>query len=118
MPESLYKNTHKIFSDSPKFVVPIYQREYSWQPVQIDQLLNDIDFIDLVHKEREIEPKTVHFLGLLVFIDEKAHDGQAIYSLVDGQQRLSTIILIAAIAKDVITEKLKDPEIKQSESNI
>jgi uncharacterized protein with ParB-like and HNH nuclease domain len=30
MPEPLYKNTHKIFSDAPKFVVPVYQREYSW----------------------------------------------------------------------------------------
>ena len=55
---------------------------------------------------------------MLVFIDEKNQDDQAIYNLVDGQQRLSTIILIAAVAKDVISEKQKDPEIKQADSQI
>ena len=119
MPEPIYKTTDQIFYDSPKFVVPIYQREYTWQPIQIDQLLNDISYIEIEYTGKdEITQKYNHFLGLLVFIDDKNEDGEPLYNLVDGQQRLSTIILIAAVAKDIITAKLNDPEIKQAETKL
>lgn len=110
MSEKIYKTTRKVFSDSPRFVVPRYQREYSWQPQQIDQLLTDIDTIELIHKSKSnIVPNGNHFLGLLVFIDEQDKDGEQVYSVVDGQQRLSTFLLMAAVAKDIISVKLSDP---------
>ncbi len=112
MTEKIHKSTRKIFSDSPRFVVPRYQREYSWQPPQIDQLLSDIDAIDVIHKSKtNIVPKGNHFLGLLVFIDEQDSNGDQIFSVVDGQQRLSTFLLIAAVAKDIISTRLEDPKI-------
>lgn len=112
MTEKIHKSTRKIFSDSPRFVVPRYQREYSWQPPQIDQLLSDIDAIDVIHKSKtNIIPKGNHFVGLLVFIDEQDANGDQIFSVVDGQQRLSTFLLMAAVAKDIISTKLEDPKI-------
>jgi uncharacterized protein with ParB-like and HNH nuclease domain len=112
MSEKIYKNARKVFSDSPRFVVPPYQREYSWQLSQIEQFLSDIDSIELIHKSKtNIEPKNHHFVGLLVFIDEVDEKNDQIYSVVDGQQRLSTLLLIAAVIKDVISVKLNDPSI-------
>src|SRR5487761_2466330 len=108
MSEKIYKSTRKVFSDSPRFVVPRYQREYSWQSQQVEQLLWDIDDIELIHRSKSnITPKGNHFIGLLVFIDEKDQNGDQIFSVVDGQQRLSTFLLIAAVAKDIISAKLE-----------
>lgn len=109
MSEKIYKSTRRVFLDSPRFVVPRYQREYSWQPQQIDQLLSDIDSIELVHKSpSDIVPKGTHFVGLLVFIDEPDEKGNQVFSVVDGQQRLSTFLLMASVAKDIISTKLQD----------
>ncbi len=112
MPE-IYKETNKIFSDSPQFSVPLYQREYSWQPQQIDQLIDDIDNISITIRGTNYTPDFQHFLGLLVFIKEEDEDENPRYSVVDGQQRLSTIILIASVAKDVISHILNTEEITE-----
>ena len=117
MSEKIYKSTRKVFSDSPRFVVPRYQREYSWQSQQVEQLLWDIDDIELIHRSKSnITPKGNHFIGLLVFIDEKDQNGDQIFSVVDGQQRLSTFLLIAAVAKDIISAKLEDPNVTKEVS--
>ena len=64
MPEPIYKTTDQIFYNSPKFYVPIYQREYTWQPMQIDQLLSHIRYIKLERTGKyEITPPNNHFLG-------------------------------------------------------
>ena len=112
MSETIHKITRKVFLDSPRFEVPRYQREYSWQSEQITQLLSDIDSVELnVISIDDIEAATNHFVGLLVFIDESNENGERVYTVVDGQQRLSTFILIAAVAKDVINELISQPSI-------
>jgi uncharacterized protein with ParB-like and HNH nuclease domain len=94
MSETIHKITRKVFLDSPRFEVPRYQREYSWQSEQITQLLSDIDSVELnVISIDDIEAATNHFVGLLVFIDESNENGERVYTVVDGQQRLSTFIL-------------------------
>lgn len=81
-----------IFSDK-LLKVPDYQRGYSWERKQWDDLLDDID---LIEKGQE------HYTGTLVlhkssgdnrFQDESGREME-IYDIVDGQQRLTTVVLL------------------------
>jgi uncharacterized protein with ParB-like and HNH nuclease domain/predicted transport protein len=79
-----------------QFVIPIYQRTYSWQIAQCNKLLNDIIRIS---KDPSVPG---HFVGSVVYFQESIHTVSDVPKLlvIDGQQRLTTIsILIAALAE-------------------
>lgn len=71
-----------------KFRIPLYQRPYAWQEEHVTQLLNDIN-----KPENNDEQ---YYLGI-VTIAETNEDN--CYDLIDGQQRLTTLLLIATAAK-------------------
>lgn len=72
------------------FAIPVYQRNYDWTNVQCKQLLNDILEIG------KTESTIAHFLGSIVYIHDSVHKSSGITELtiIDGQQRLTTITLI------------------------
>lgn len=85
-----------------QFIVPVYQRLYSWKRKQCQQLWDDIT------KIASDESKT-HFLGSIVYL-KKTHNISMIseYHVIDGQQRLTTLsILLFAIF-----EKLKEKPVE------
>ena len=93
-------NLLSVIKGPKQFVIPIYQRTYSWQITQCDKLLKDILRIS---KDDSIPG---HFIGSIVYFQESIHTVSDVPELlvIDGQQRLTTIsILIAAIA-DYIKE--------------
>ena len=67
-------------SDNKKLKIPPYQRNYSWDQKQFNDLWSDILSL------RESSTETHHFMGLLVLIDQKDH-----VEVVDGQQRLTSL---------------------------
>ncbi|KYC40738.1 hypothetical protein WA1_24170 [Scytonema hofmannii PCC 7110] len=85
------------------YYIPLYQREYSWDEENIEQLMDDIcsgvkDLLD--------SADTLHFMGTIILVTEndvennvKPQDPRAlptrIDNVIDGQQRLSTITLLA-----------------------
>lgn len=81
---------------SPQFVIPIYQRTYSWTEKECRQLWDDI--VRTGADDRIL----VHFVGSIVYID-KADSNVTTWEpllVIDGQQRLTTVtLLIAALAK-------------------
>lgn len=84
-----------ILKGPKQFVIPIYQRTYSWQLAQCNQLLNDILRISK-------DPSTPgHFIGSVVYFQENIHTQSDVPKLliIDGQQRVTTVsLLIAALA--------------------
>ena len=81
---------------SPQFVIPIYQRTYSWAEKECRQLWDDIIRIG---KDDVI---SVHFIGSIVYIEEGLSNNtvQSPQLVIDGQQRLTTVtLLIAALAE-------------------
>src|SRR5688572_3959463 len=84
------------FLQVPKqFVIPIYQRTYSWTQAQCQQLWNDI-----VRVAESDAPS--HFVGSIVYIEHGIYHTSTIHQLlvIDGQQRLTTLsLLVAAIAR-------------------
>jgi uncharacterized protein with ParB-like and HNH nuclease domain/predicted transport protein len=81
---------------SPQFVIPIYQRTYSWTDRECRQLWDDIA------RAGSDDSIAVHFIGSIVYIEaglsQVTH--QAPLLVIDGQQRLTTVtILLAALAE-------------------
>ena len=81
---------------SGQFIIPIYQRTYSWTPKQCEQLWNDI----LRAGRSDTIPG--HFVGSIVYVEKGLYSVSSIPQLlvIDGQQRLTTIsLLVAALAQ-------------------
>ncbi len=80
---------------SPQFVIPIYQRNYSWDDGECGQLWDDI------MRTGENDEITAHFVGSIVYIEKGLYQvtSQSPLLVIDGQQRLTTLsLLIAALA--------------------
>ncbi|RVY58757.1 DUF262 domain-containing protein [Helicobacter pylori] len=87
-------------SQEKQFVIPIYQRVYSWEKEQCKQLWDDII------KTGGNDQIEGHFIGSIVFV----HDG--IYTtnynellIIDGQQRLTTITLLFIALRDHLNDE-------------
>ena len=84
-----------LLTGSLRFVVPVYQRRYSWDEVQCRQL-----WADIVTAGRH--PERMHFTGSIVWMQEGGigPDGVSRCLLIDGQQRLTSVtLLLIALAE-------------------
>src|SRR4051812_8803820 len=77
------KTVRKVFSD--KYTIPDFQRPYSWEIDQCDKLWDDI--VSFYNEKKSSEDK--YFLGNLVI-----HHSADQFSVIDGQQRLTTLLLL------------------------
>ena len=75
---------------SPQFIIPIYQRTYSWTETECRQLWDDI--LRTGHDDRI----HAHFVGSIVYIEKGLYQvsSQSPLLVIDGQQRLTTVSLI------------------------
>lgn len=75
---------------SPQFVIPIYQRTYSWTERECRQLWDDI------LRTGSREDIAAHFVGSIVYIEKGLYhvSSQSPLLVIDGQQRLTTVTLI------------------------
>ncbi|GHQ25426.1 hypothetical protein VN1218_03680 [Helicobacter pylori] len=73
------------------YQIPIYQRPYQWGKEQCEELLNDL------FENYEDDRESDYFCGSLVLIEIREDSKAKIYDIVDGQQRLSTFILLAKV---------------------
>ena len=90
----------EFIKKSPQFVIPIYQRTYSWSKRECRQLWDDII------RTGENKGINAHFVGSIVYIEKGLYSitSQSPLLVIDGQQRLTTLsLLIAALA-----DKLKE----------
>jgi uncharacterized protein with ParB-like and HNH nuclease domain/predicted transport protein len=81
---------------STQFVIPIYQRTYSWTEKQCRQLWDDI------LRAGSSDTIAVHFIGSIVYVEQGLSQvtHQAPLLVIDGQQRLTTVtLLIEALAR-------------------
>jgi hypothetical protein len=77
--------------------IPSYQRDYAWEPPQVDDLFDDI--------VEAMEMGGSHYLGTFI-LSEAAGAGR--YKVVDGQQRLTTLTMLV----DAMVDALPDGEVK------
>ncbi len=97
-----------ILKDKLYYQIPIYQRPYQWTEENCEKLLDDLFLI--YEDDRESD----YFCGSLVLIAISEDSKVKTYNVVDGQQRLSTFILLAKVLATLYSERL-DPERKSQE---
>ncbi len=80
-----------VLTENKTYVIPSYQRPYSWSEEHAIQLIGDI-YDSFSNKTKE------YFIGSLICIEKEDN----LYEVIDGQQRLITISLIIAKLRDLI----------------
>ncbi|ANH48993.1 hypothetical protein AA977_02465 [Helicobacter pylori] len=83
-----------------QFVIPIYQRLYSWEKKQCEQLWDDI------LKVGGNDKMNGHFIGSILYVrDDNTHSSPLL--IIDGQQRLTTITLLLIALRNHLSEEVK-----------
>jgi Protein of unknown function DUF262 len=89
------------------FYVPDYQRRFTWGKEDLDRLFEDICYgLD----QRVLENTSLTFLGTLILVDDK--DGiekknslpSVVYHVIDGQQRMTTLLMAIGILRNHIRQ--------------
>lgn len=94
-------NIYEILNGNKQFLIPVYQRYYSWDIEQCTRLWNDI--VDMQKKG-----KVSHFVGSIVNIAEQAMPtGVQKFMIIDGQQRMTTLSLLLLALRDYA---IKNPD--------
>lgn len=84
------------------YKVPLYQRPYSWTKDQWEDLFEDVI---------GLENDKIHFLGSIVVVPEGEHRlGVNYFQIVDGQQRLATLLIWLSAIRD-ITKEINNDEL-------
>ena len=96
-----------LLGHSRQFVVPPFQRPFSWKPSNFDRVFKDLEGI-----EDGIED--VHFMGAII-MDRRAGGTTDLdqYEVIDGQQRITTVFLTVCAAVSVL---LKKKELESAEA--
>lgn len=79
-----------LFNDYNKFVIPRFQRPYTWTEDHLSDFWNDL-----------ISSDKSYFLGSLIFNTENKKDSGYL-EIIDGQQRLLTITIFCAVIRDIL----------------
>ena len=98
-------NIFEILNGNKQFLIPVYQRYYSWDIEQFRRLWNDI--VDMQKRN-----KAGHFVGSIVNIAEQAMPtGVQKYMIIDGQQRMTTLTLLLLALRDYAIQHPEDTTI-------
>lgn len=90
----------EIIEGTKQYVIPLFQRAYSWTNKEWKVLWKDIE--ELCEKEK---PRT-HFFGSIVSMPTTSvPEGVAKYLLIDGQQRMTTLFVLLALIRDKAAEQ-------------
>ena len=85
-----------ISGPDKKFIIPVYQRPYSWKKKNCEQLLKDLkDVYERKHKS--------HFFGSLVYVSENSGSCEE-FVIIDGQQRITTVSLLLLAVRNYVLE--------------
>ncbi|MEB3181966.1 MAG: DUF262 domain-containing HNH endonuclease family protein [Nostocaceae cyanobacterium] len=84
-----------LATNNAVYVVPSFQRDYSWTETEVEQLWNDIK--ETINDEKRSE----YFMGAVVVNNSTKPQ----LSLIDGQQRVTTIFILMCVLRDIAKQK-------------
>lgn len=88
-----------IFKENVEFIVPDYQRGYSWEQKQLDDLWEDLD---------NMTENSYHYTGMFTFCERESENDTIQYDIVDGQQRMTTLVILINELLNQITEPVDE----------
>lgn len=81
---------NSLLNQRKQLYIPSYQRRYSWKQENVERFLNDMmGVIDKLINKENVEKG--HYIGT-IYLQEKDN---GVWELIDGQQRLTTVTLLA-----------------------
>ncbi|MCX4391278.1 DUF262 domain-containing protein [Micromonospora peucetia] len=88
-----------LLEGAKQYHVPLYQRTYSWNKIQLARLWADVRKLA---EDRVDSPRATHFIGSLVLAPSPTNGpaGTAEFLVVDGQQRLTTLSILLCAIRD------------------
>ncbi len=89
-----------------RFYVPAYQRGYRWSAEQVEQLIDDLEEFKT---RRETNKEAFYCIQPLV-VKSMTLSGLRYYEVIDGQQRLTTILLILQVLRQLQYEEERDED--------
>lgn len=89
----------KVFSSDYSFVIPNYQRPYSWKIDHVEALLDDISYF--AFQDDQVEELKPYFLGSIVLIKKTERSN---YEVIDGQQRLTTLTILLSVIREILND--------------
>ena len=87
----------QIINGAKQFVIPVFQRDYSWGWEQCLQMWSDI-------RNSRGEGDNNHFLGSFVYVEGNAGAAFSSWLVIDGQQRITTLTLLMVALRDHVLE--------------
>ena len=93
----------QLIQGEKQFVVPLYQRPYSWRDLQLKQLWGDI--VEQADSLSDGERASSHFIGSIVLAPSPDIQASGVqrWVIVDGQQRLTTLMLLLCAIRDHVS---------------
>ena len=92
-----------------QFVIPVYQRNYTWSTErEVKQYLSDLTHV-LTGDYKN------HFLGILIYLEKSIDFSTREFSIIDGQQRLTTTFLTIYAVKEILLSEGNDTSVQQLE---
>lgn len=101
------KSIAGLFSCKKQFVIPRFQREYTWSKIELNEFLDDILTRITINDEGTLDTSE-YFWGSLLLVGDLDDQKKLEVDVVDGQQRITTMtIFLSVIAKMFAKEKKK-----------
>lgn len=92
------KTIKELLLSEHQFVIPRFQREYSWEKKHYKEFLDDM--LDCLLVDQGNITINQYFLGTMLFVGDCFENDQVEISVVDGQQRLTTITILFSALSD------------------
>ena len=90
-----------------QYVIPVYQRNYTWTAKnEVKQLLHDLKAV--LNNEYN-----KHFIGMIIYLENPISPFKRECSIIDGQQRLTTIFLLLYVIKNILKQNKHIAEAEQ-----
>ena len=96
------KNIRSLLKSSCQFIIPRFQREYSWDKKNYQEFFEDM-INNLVVDEGNIKDDQ-YFLGTMLFVGNFTEKPDKPIEVIDGQQRLTTITILFSVLSDRFRE--------------
>jgi alkylated DNA nucleotide flippase Atl1 len=95
---TIQKTVGKLLQGQTQFLMPFYQRRYVWDLKKVERLWEDILGVMEEHEGR-------HFLGSVVVAEIPDRGGMERWTVIDGQQRLTTLGIMFCAIRDHVSER-------------
>jgi uncharacterized protein with ParB-like and HNH nuclease domain len=106
------RSFRELFDKNVSFFIPFFQRGYAWEKRQWDALFQDIEE-QILNEADDIEDikKYELFFGSIVVaeMDDSTEDFKK-YTVIDGQQRITTVYLLLAIMNNIFKKKVSQSQ--------